>query len=117
MSGNDDGDNNDQYETSTGQRTALMRSNKDQGANGSESSSKKEPLTTENEKEAKIGKESTQRNVTIIHQPHLLLLQKVIHLKENEKRLPKREKNIAARKVHLQIKQILKQILRPCLSK
>ena len=41
MSGNDDGDNNDQYETSTGQRTALMRSNKDQGANGSESSSKK----------------------------------------------------------------------------
>ena len=29
MSGNDDGDNNDQYETSTGQSPALMTSNKD----------------------------------------------------------------------------------------
>ena len=59
---------------------------------------KREPLTTENEEEAKIGKESTQRNITIIHQPHLLLLQKVIHLKENEKRLPKREKKYRRKK-------------------
>ena len=41
MSGNDDADNNDQYETSTGQSPALMRSNKDQGAIGSRSSPKK----------------------------------------------------------------------------
>ena len=41
MSGNDDGDNNDQYETSNGQSPALMRSNKDQGAIGSGSSPKK----------------------------------------------------------------------------
>ena len=41
MSGFDDGDNNDQYETSTGQSSALMRSNKDQGAKGSGSSPKK----------------------------------------------------------------------------
>ena len=41
MSGNDDGDNNDQYETSTGKNPALMRSNKDQGASGSGSSPKK----------------------------------------------------------------------------
>ena len=41
MSGNDDGDNNDQYETSIGQSPALMRTNKDQGAGGSGSSPKK----------------------------------------------------------------------------
>ena len=37
MSGNDGGDNNNQYETSTGQSPALMRLNKNQGASGSES--------------------------------------------------------------------------------
>ena len=41
MSGNDDGNNNDQYETSIGQSPALMRSNKDQGACGSGRSPKK----------------------------------------------------------------------------
>ena len=41
MSGNDGGDSNDQYETSTEQSPALMRSNKDQGASGSWSSPKK----------------------------------------------------------------------------
>ena len=41
MSGNDDGDNNDQYEASSGQSPALTRSNKDQEASGSGSSPKK----------------------------------------------------------------------------
>ena len=54
MSGNDDGDNNDQYETSNGQSPALMRSNKDQGANGSGSSPKKG--TSDNRKPGKIKK-------------------------------------------------------------
>ena len=53
MSGNVDGDNNDQYESSTGQNPALMRSNKDQGASGSWSSPKREPLTNKNKEEAK----------------------------------------------------------------
>ena len=35
MSGNDDGENNNQYETSTGQSPALVRLNKNQGASGS----------------------------------------------------------------------------------
>ena len=61
---------------------------------------KREPLTIENEEEAKKGKESTQRNIDI-HHPHLLLLQKVIRLKESGKRLVKRERNIAVKKVHL----------------
>ena len=79
---------------------------------------KREPLTTKNEEEAKKGKESTQRNVVVIHKPYLLLLQRVIHLKENGKRLVKRGENIAAKKVHLlQMNQILKQILTPSLSK
>ena len=41
MLGNGDGDNNGQYETSTGQSPAIIRSNKYQGANGSGSSPKK----------------------------------------------------------------------------
>ena len=73
---------------------------------------KKEPLTIENEEEAQKGKESTQRNV-VIHHPHLLLLHKVIHLKESPKNLVKRGK-----KIHLlQMNKILKQILTPSLSK
>ena len=73
---------------------------------------KRESLTTENEEEAKKGKGSTQRNVVVIHQSHLLLLQKVIHLKKNRKRLVKRGENIAAKIVHLlQMNQILKQII------
>ena len=72
---------------------------------------------TENEGEAKKGKESTQRNIFVIRQPHLLLLQRVIHLKENGKRLVKRGENITAKKLHfLQMNQILKQILKPSLS-
>ena len=37
----------------------------------------KEPLTIENGEEAKSGKERIQRNVVVIHQHLLLLLQKV----------------------------------------
>ena len=95
-----------------------MRSNKDQGASASGSSPKKGASDDQNEEEEKKGKESTQRNVVIIHQPHLLLLLKVIHLKKNGKRLVKRGKIIAAKKVYLlQINLILKQILTPKLSK
>ena len=79
---------------------------------------KREPLTIENEEERKKGKKSTQRNVVVIRQPHLLLLQKAIHLiRKKEKRVVKRGKNIAAKEVHLlQMNQILKQILTPGLS-
>ena len=70
-------------------------------------------------KKEKKGKESTQRNVVVIRQPHFLLLQKAIHLiRKKEKRVVKRGKNIAAKEVHLlQMNQILKQILTPGLSK
>ena len=91
MSGNDDEDSNDQYETSIGQSPALMRSNKDQGASGSGSSPKKGASDDENEEEEKKGKESTQRNVVVIHQPHVLLLLKVIHLKKRKKASKKRK--------------------------
>ena len=47
---------------------------------------KREPLTFENKEEAKKGKESTQRNVVGINQSHLLLFQKVIHLKRKTKK-------------------------------
>ena len=44
---------------------------------------KKGASDDQNEEEAKNRKEIIQRNIVVIHQPHLLLLQKVIHLKEN----------------------------------
>ena len=115
MSGNDDGDNNDQYETSNGQSPALMRSNKDQGAIGSGSSTKKGAFDDQKHgRSKKKGHESTPRKVVIIHQPHLLLLQKVIPLKEKRKRLVKTAENIATKKVHLlQMNQILKKIFTP----
>ena len=54
---------------------------------------KREPLTIENQEKSKKGKESTQRSVVIIHQSHLLLLEKVIHLKKKRKKAGKKRKS------------------------
>ena len=93
MLGNDDGDNNGQYEISAGHNPALMRSNKNQGASGSGSSPKKGASDDGKRGRSKKGKESTQRNVVVIHQPHLLLLQKIILLKKKKKASKKRERH------------------------
>ena len=71
---------------------ALMRSNKDQGASGSGSSPKKGASDDGKRGRSKKGKESTQRNVAVIHQPYLLLLQKIILLKRKKKKASKKRK-------------------------
>ena len=105
MPGNDDGDNNDQYETSTLQSPALMRSSKDQRTSGSGSLPKKgasDDRKRGRSKKRKIKHSKKRRRYSLTsssiasesHSPEKKKKKK----KKNGKRLVKIGKDIVAKK-------------------
>ena len=91
MSGNDDEDSNDQYETSIGQSPALMRSNKDQGASGSGSSPKTGASDNQNEEEEKKGKKTLKETSSLFINLIFFCFWKSFTWKKREKASKKRK--------------------------
>ena len=118
MPGNDDGDNNDQYETSTGKNPVLMRSNKDQRSRGSGSSPKEGASDDRKRERSKKRKRKLLKKRRRYSATSSSSASESHSPEKNGKRLVKRGKDIVAKKVHLlQMNQVLKQILTPSLSK